>query len=66
MLLDENIPSSDQNLGTQCSTKQLTVATERNIMTPGDSKDNGYNGSGPFDTPQIVESMYSPDIVVNY
>lgn len=63
MLLDDNIPSSDTQLGTMSESK-ATVATDRGLKSP--CSKNGDSENGPCNTPKIIESLYSPEIVVNH
>ena len=63
MLLDDNIPSSDKQMGTMSDTK-ATVATDRALKSP--CSKNGGPENGPYNTPKIIESLYSPEIVVNH
>ena len=63
MLLDGNIPSSDTQLGTMSETK-ASVATDRALKSP--CSKSGASENGPHNTPKIIESLYSPEIVVNH
>ena len=63
MLLNDNIPSSDTQLGTMSETK-ASVATDGALKSP--SSKNGGAENGPYNTPKIIESLYSPEIVANH
>ena len=63
MLLDANIPSSDTKLGTMSETK-ATVVTDRALKSP--CSKGGTSENGITNTPKIIESLYSPEIVANH
>ena len=64
MLLDDNLPSSEMRSGAQIPNK-ISVVTDRNLMSPGDSPKTGARASDRFSTPKLVESQFSPNLAMN-